>query len=202
MLFVDGENLTLRSQELAREQNQVLVPSQFYRPDSFVWLPGVYPTQNMIPGPHAPLQDFAIRAHYYTTTDQANFDDLRRQIRDLGFTPEVFVKPRNRKSKGVDISLAKDLLVHAFYNNYDAAVLIAGDGDYVPLVNEVKHQGKLVYLQFFENYGLSRDLHLAADLFFEMQPFFLDRWKAAVQPVAAPSLSTAAASAEPFQPRQ
>jgi uncharacterized LabA/DUF88 family protein len=43
--------------------------------------------------------------------------------------PHVFRREsKERKSKGVDITLTKDLLVNAFQDNYDVAVLIAGDG--------------------------------------------------------------------------
>ena len=42
------------------------------------------------------------------------------------------------RAKGVDIALTKDLLSHAFLDNYDAVVLVAGDGDYVPVVEELK----------------------------------------------------------------
>jgi uncharacterized LabA/DUF88 family protein len=91
----------------------------------------------------------------------------------------VFKKVRaEEKAKGVDIALAKDFLSHAFLHNYDVAVLVAGDSDYVPLINEVKRLGKVVYVVFFQNYGLSPELHLAADMFFEMEHFFLERWQA------------------------
>jgi uncharacterized LabA/DUF88 family protein len=33
--------------------------------------------------------------------------------------------------KGVDIQLATDMITHSFKNNYDVAVLVAGDTDYV-----------------------------------------------------------------------
>ena len=39
------------------------------------------------------------------------------------------------------------------------AVLVAGDGDYVPLITEVKRLGKVVYVVFFNDYGLSTELH-------------------------------------------
>jgi uncharacterized LabA/DUF88 family protein len=77
----------------------------------------------------------------------------------------------------VDIALTKDLLRHAFLGNYDVAVLVAGDGDYVPLVDEVKRLGKVVYVEFFRQSGLSNNLRLAADRFFEMDEFFLHQWK-------------------------
>jgi uncharacterized LabA/DUF88 family protein len=75
---------------------------------------------------------------------------VKKQIRQIGFHPEVFKKKHGVKSKSVDITLSKDLLVHAFYNNYDVAVLIAGDGDYVPLVQEVKDWAKLFTLSFLK----------------------------------------------------
>ena len=53
-------------------------------------------------------------------------------------------------------------------DNYDAAVLIAGDSDYVPLVEEVKRRGKVVYVGFFvgPKSGLSEELKLSSDGFF------------------------------------
>ena len=73
--------------------------------------------------------------------------------------------------------MAKDFLSHAFLDNYDVAVLVAGDGDYVPLITEVKRLGKVVYVAFFRDCGLSTELHLAADMFFEIEDFFLERWR-------------------------
>ena len=57
---------------------------------------------------------------------------VRQALRSHGFHPEVLktIRPQE-KAKGMDIALAKDFLSHAFLNNYDVAVLIAGDGDYV-----------------------------------------------------------------------
>jgi uncharacterized LabA/DUF88 family protein len=69
--------------------------------------------------------------------DVDGVDDLKWKIRECGFNPTVF-KKQKEKSKGVDITLAKDLLINSFFDNYQVAVLIAGDADYVPLVDEVK----------------------------------------------------------------
>jgi len=56
--------------------------------------------------------------------------------------------------------------------------LIAGDGDYVPLVEEVKHLGKRVLVIFFsEDSGLSPALKLAADDFFDWTNSFVGAWK-------------------------
>jgi hypothetical protein len=182
MLFVDGENFTIRAQKLASDNGVALHAGPEFLPDVFVWMPGVRPTAALTNTAYAPLkvQPNAIRSHYYTcvTGDDAKVLSVRQALRSLGFHPEVFKKQKDQpKAKGVDIALSKDFLSHAFLGNYDVAVLIAGDGDYVPLIAEVKRLGKVVYLAFFEECGLSPDLRLAADNYFDMGQFFLDRWK-------------------------
>jgi uncharacterized LabA/DUF88 family protein len=86
-------------------------------------------------------------------------------------------KKKEEKAKGVDIALTKDMLTNAFFNKYDVAVLIAGDGDYIPLVEEVKRFGKIVYLPFFKAEGLNPDLRLVSDYHFDREPFFSEQWK-------------------------
>jgi uncharacterized LabA/DUF88 family protein len=184
MLFVDGENLTIRAQKFASDNAVSLQEGAEYRKDIFVWFPGLKATPALTNTHDSPIkvQDHAIRAYYYTslTGDDLQILSVKQALRSLGFHPEVFKKVRREeKAKGVDIALAKDFLSHAFLDNYDVAVLVAGDGDYVPLITEVKRLGKVVYVTFFRDYGLSTELHLAADMFFEMKHFFLKRWQAA-----------------------
>ena len=82
------------------------------------------------------------------------------------------------KSKGMDIAIAKDILAHGFRDNYDLMVLFAGDGDYVPLVEEVKRLGKIVVIAFFEEEGMNPDLRLASDFFVPIDAAFIDSWGA------------------------
>jgi uncharacterized LabA/DUF88 family protein len=182
MLFVDGENFTIRAQKVAKGKGVTLHHGAEYRKDIFVWVPGIKPTRALTNTADAPMkvQDHAIRSYYYTslTGDEPEVLSVKQALWSLGFHPEVFKKVRaNDKAKGVDIALAKDFLSHAFLDNYDVAVLVAGDGDYVPLITEVKRLGKVVYVVFFRDCGLSTELHLAADMFFEMEDFFLERWR-------------------------
>jgi hypothetical protein len=182
MLFIDGENFTLRAQKLAQERGVTLTEGPNYMRDVFVWLPGLRPTTAITNTENTPLQvqPHAVRAHYYTSVvgDDQKVQEVRNALWSLGFHPEVFKKSRKEeKAKGVDIALTKDLLSHAFLNNYDVAVLFSGDGDYVPVVNEVKRLGKAVYVCAFSQFGLSNELRLASDMFFENEPFFTDQWK-------------------------
>ena len=96
-------------------------------------------------GPSRP-QPEAIRAIYCTSVfgDSARVEEAGDILWTLGFNPAVFKKSRGeQKAKGVDIALTKDSS-NAFRDNYYAAVLVAGDGDYVPLVKEVKSLGEVV----------------------------------------------------------
>ncbi|RJQ65861.1 MAG: NYN domain-containing protein [Desulfobacteraceae bacterium] len=66
------------------------------------------------------------------------------------------------------------MLTHAHKGNYDIAILVAGDDDYVPLVKAVKDEGCRVVLWFFEkSQGLSRNLRLEADYFFDISWFLV-----------------------------
>ncbi len=66
--------------------------------------------------------------------------------------------------KGVDIQLTTDLLTHSFKNNYDVAVLIAGDSDYVGALQAVKDNGKNVEVALFGKERTSRPLREVADI--------------------------------------
>ena len=67
------------------------------------------------------------------------------------------------------------MLSHAHKGNYDIAILVAGDDDYVPLVRAVKAEGCRVVLWFFEKEGegLSRNLKMESDWFFDISWFLL-----------------------------
>jgi len=65
--------------------------------------------------------------------------------------------------KGVDIQLATDMITHSFKNNYDVAVLMAGDNDYVGALQAVKDNGKNVEVALFGKERTSRQLRVAAD---------------------------------------
>jgi uncharacterized LabA/DUF88 family protein len=126
----------------------------------------------------------AIRAYYYTSVP--GNDDALKQVRhrfwELRFTPRIFKKIRkHEKAKGVDISLTKDMLSHPFNDHYDVGVIVAGDGDYAPLVEELKHLGKRIVVVFFsESNGLSTALKLTADEYGDNTKEFVTAWRNAI----------------------
>ena len=66
-----------------------------------------------------------------------------------------------RYSKGEDILLATDLVRGAYTEQYDVAILVSGDGDFVPAVHAVQDAGKPVIVAAFHN-SLSHALELEA----------------------------------------
>lgn len=167
MLFVDGENLSIEGEKVARDRNKNLVKGGQFRPGVYLWPTGATATTRRISVYQLRIEPDAqaIRAFYYTTmsgTDEERIS-ASEALWQMGFTPRIFPKRKGHKSKGVDIALATDMLSNAFLDNYDIALLVAGDGDYKPLVDEVKRLGKIVYLWWFKDHALSAALRVTCD---------------------------------------
>jgi uncharacterized LabA/DUF88 family protein len=75
--------------------------------------------------------------------------------------------------KGVDIQLATDMITHSFKNNYDVAVLVAGDNDYVGALQSVKDNGKHVEVALFGKERTSYRLRMVADKVININSRFL-----------------------------
>lgn len=59
--------------------------------------------------------------------------------------------------KKIDVKIAIDMVSDAYENVYDTAVLVSGDGDFLPVVQKLKKIGKEVELWAF-NYSLANVL--------------------------------------------
>ncbi len=80
--------------------------------------------------------------------------------------------------KGIDVQLATDLLTHSFKNNYDEAILVAGDNDFVGAIQAVKDNGKHVEVALFGRLGTSKELRATADRVITLNRRFLEGcWK-------------------------
>lgn len=180
MLFVDGENLAKRGQEALQAAGVEPQPGRWWERDVFLWLPRyLWTTTDRLMG--LPVTDL-IRGHYYTSIagDESQRTRVRDLLREAGFDGEVFRRPTEksgRSTKGVDIALTTEMLSHAFQGNFDTAVIAAGDGDYVPLIEAVKRQGKRVHVMAFAS-GLSPELPRVADWYGDPSDVFVREWRA------------------------
>ena len=177
ILFVDGENLVFRYQDELKAGKKP-ADGVVHEPDVFVWHPGV-----------ATISHFHLfRVCYYTTVvgDDAKVVDAKEKLARVVFraqsgpqaqisgqiVPVVFKKPeRSRKTRVVDIHLVIEVMKYAFSNTVDLVYLISGDQDYLPLITEVMHQGKQVYVGALSS-GLGQPLTYSCDEFFNLDRFF------------------------------
>ena len=136
MMFVDGENLAIRYGSLLEGQ-----PSKshvIYEPDVLVW--SLYASR--VHGP----QDF-IRRYYYTSAkgDRTTHSAIETRLREVGIeAPHVF---RRQKSGKIEASRYHAGHRHAHSRSSQKLrhrILVAGDEDYVPLVEAVKAEGRRV----------------------------------------------------------
>jgi uncharacterized LabA/DUF88 family protein len=165
MVFVDGENLSIRYGEALRDRNQSSAEDTVYVFGVLVWRPD-WRLSNGMP--------MVVRSYYYTSSPGGEEKRLEaeRKLKAAGIlAPRVFSRVGNR-SKRVDVALCTDMLTHSSQRHFDVAVLITGDGDFIPLVHAVQSQGISVQVWALSN-GLSEKLRLAADKFMDLDPFLL-----------------------------
>ncbi|MBS3085941.1 NYN domain-containing protein [Candidatus Pacearchaeota archaeon] len=75
--------------------------------------------------------------------------------------------------KGDDIHLASDMIKGAYEGMYDVAVLVSGDGDFIPAVNIIQEKGKLVENAYFKQ-SLSWHLKQECDKSIKLTKEILD----------------------------
>jgi len=81
-------------------------------------------------------------------------------------------RPTGLVEKGVDLTIAVDMLQLAYRNVYDTAILVSGDGDFSYVVQALKDLGKHVENAFLRT-GHSRQLRDVSDRFIEIDREFL-----------------------------
>ena len=53
--------------------------------------------------------------------------------------------------KGIDVKIAVDMITLALRNSFDTAILVSGDSDFVPVINQMKELKKSVQVAMFTN---------------------------------------------------
>lgn len=109
-----------------------------------------------------------IRTYWFGSCrgSEDDINQIKSDIRHLDMEPMIF-KQHHHKEKRVDIAIAREMLLHAFNRNYDLGILVAGDEDYLDLVNDLKRIGTRIIGGFFRE-SLSPSLELTFDNFHEL----------------------------------
>lgn len=178
--FIDGENLVFRYQAML-EEGYISHPCKpqgntHYLPDTYLWSAAISVPWNS--------NSELVRANYYTSVcgDSEKLEEVADSIKGIlknapqGVTclfPTVMKKSRKReKAKGVDIQMVVDILSNVYQNTIDTVCIFSGDGDFAPVLDEVRHAGKRVILFAFSS-GFSRLLrHKADEVLFLDNMFF------------------------------
>lgn|SRR3989344_8430698 len=76
--------------------------------------------------------------------------------------------------KGDDIHLASEMVKEAYENSFDIAVLVSGDGDFVPAIKIIQNKAKEVHNAYFKQ-SMSWDLKQTCDKSIRLTKELLDR---------------------------
>lgn len=183
MGFVDGENLTMRYQSMLKKGFSPNTGKVLHLTDVLVWHPlTIWVGYSEV-----------IRVTYYTSVvgDEKRVTEVHKRIKELHYTilhresyprngnlfPKVFKKSRkSAKTKSVDINITVDILKHAYQKNIDIVYLVGGDGDYLPVIQEVMGTGIQIYLAALSD-GLHPSLPAAVDMFFDLDQLYFKKEK-------------------------
>lgn len=83
----------------------------------------------------------------------------RQEIRSINKSTEIDIQNPSTytiEEKGTDINVAVHMLSKAYTNAYDIAILISGDSDYVPVVEQLHNIGKIVVLATLPQQNVSK----------------------------------------------
>lgn len=184
MIFIDGENFVIRYQDILK-QGYVPRETVNYVSDTFVWERRVV---DVAIGAEVFIDVTRVTYYTYAVGDEDYIFNLSNQIKGfsyqyalnrfgnrIGFVfPRIFKKSqRAAKRKGVDINITVDALTHTFRNSVDIVYLVTGDGDYLPLIEEIMRNGKKVYLSALSS-GLNKILPQSVDKFFNLDDIFFN----------------------------
>lgn len=119
----------------------------------------------------------AVRKFYYDALDedaepkviekQKAYLDKVRSLKDTHVVLGKIRKSKKKEQKGVDVQLAVDALEAAKSGSVDVIALIAGDADFVPLVEAIRRAGPHVFVIAF-NSSVALDLKNAADRYYSL----------------------------------
>jgi uncharacterized LabA/DUF88 family protein len=185
IVLVDGENLVFRYEAMV-ESGRVPDKRVIHIPGVFVWHPEITEWCMMD----------IVHVYFYTSmvgddsTLVATKEAIGRTVYSYDYmtgehpsgaaqlVPVLFKKlSSSRKSRQVDINITIDMMRFAHNPNIQVLHLISGDGDYIPLLQEVMRHGKEAYVGALSS-GLASELRYTADQFISLDDIFFPPAKA------------------------
>ena len=151
-------------------EGRKIKPDVIYVKDRYLWCPNIFGAIYNL-----------LRVSYYTTVvgDADAIEQLSNEIAKLRYTckadvnlklkgslnPHIYKKEHHRhKNKSVDINITIDALRHTYNKSVRRVYLMSGDGDYIPLIQEIMRHGVSVKVGAFSS-GCNNELKYIADDF-------------------------------------
>ena len=189
LVLVDGENLSSRYKQMIADGRAGATGDVFVG-DFFVWNPDVLGGW---------LWDI-LRISYHTSVvgDQAALDAARGAISAVRFkcraevialyqktqmfrtaegrlVPQVRKRAsKTRKESICDTAISVEALRAAYRDQAQKIVLLSGDGDFIPLYQELMHSGCEVVVGAFSS-GLNQEVPLVVDSFFNLDEYYFQK---------------------------
>ena len=177
LIFVDGENLSIRYQEMIKA-GRIPAPDNIVIDNCFVWNPRILLDA---------LWDIK-RLAYYTSVvgDDKKVSAVREKISSIMFSCNSgekitttgqlvpFVRKKSSRSKKesvCDIAIAVDVMRACYRDHADTIWVFSGDGDFIQLFQEVVHSGKRAYASALSS-GLNSEIRFVVDEFHLLDKYF------------------------------
>lgn len=114
-----------------------------------------------------------IAAYIFDSKGVLDTDDRSRSFHDLlrykGFrviARDSFDVEKDEQ-KEVDVAMACQMVVHALKDNYDVAIVLSGDRDFIPAIQEVQAAGKKVEVAAFSKH-MAKEMRRTSDRYTEL----------------------------------
>jgi len=113
---------------------------------------------------------FVRRVIFYDAVDEQGPDTEKhwQYLKELGQQDDTLIRlgtvigARNKRQKGVDMKMGRDMMAAARSGYVEYFALASGDADFIPIVEEIQDLGPKVLILAFKD-ALSQDLARAAD---------------------------------------
>lgn len=126
------------------------------------------------------LNRYLLRTYYYTVNEphQQSLINVLKNTSRFSVNHEGYLKktpiPGSRpvqyhiEEKRTDVNLTTDLLIGAYMNSYDTAIIFSGDTDYLSPIKEIQRIGKIVELVVPRGQAIRREVRETVDDIYDL----------------------------------
>lgn len=107
---------------------------------------------------------------------------MHDRLRYLGFRviARESYDPNKQEQKEVDVAMACEMVAHAYKDNYDVAIVVSGDRDFVPAIQHIQSAGKRVEVAAYSD-AFSSEMLKMCDVYHKLDALPLLRMDSVVE---------------------